>query len=291
MHEEFDRLSVSGEGEDQEEFEQWHQRVREQIPHVPACVAEHWLYRHGIHTPYDWLPLSRMRFKQETWELARILSIGEGVEPQWSPNWAEELETDPNHYESELGQYMLDSGTWPVPIIVLDNETGLQSSDDEPLARWHLIEGHMRSAYMDHLAKTGRAKETHQVWVTTIIDQEGPATIDEDKSSFTRGHQYFREAVRSMATGFGTLQDRTHRSYRCFMSLLPSDIPQLHGARSRFIEIIRRMERLRDRLGNEFTDQEARYIAIMMIEIHDTIAERHRDAEVARAVAAAQRRR
>lgn len=274
MHEEFDQLAVSGEGEDQEEFEQWHQRVREQIPHVPACVAEHWLCRHGIHTPYDWLPLSRMRFERETWGLARVLSIGEGVEPLWSPNWSEDLDTDPNHYESELGQYMLANGTWPVPIIVLDNEAGLQSPDGEPLARWHLIEGHMRSAYMDHLAKTGQAKETHQVWVTTIVDDEGPVTIDEDMGSFARGHQYFRAAIRGMATGCGTLQERIQQACRRFASLIPRDIPQLHGARSRFAEILRRMER--HRLGNELSDQEARYIAIMIIEIHDTIAEFHR---------------
>lgn len=291
MFEEFDRLSVSGEGEDQEAFEQWHQRVREQIPHVPACVAEHWLYRHGIHTPYCWLPLGRMRFKQETWDLARVLKIGEGVEPLWSPGWGEELEKDRHHYESDLGQYMLTNGTWPVPIIVLDNEVGLRNPDDQALARWHLIEGHMRSAYLDHLAKTGQAQGTHQVWVATVIDREGLAAIGEDKSSFTRGNQHFRDAVRSMATGFGTLPGRIQRAYRCFSSLLPRDVPQLHGARSRFIEIGRRMERLRDRPENEFTDQEARYIAIMIIEIQDTILELDRDAEVARAVAAAQRRR
>lgn len=44
---------------------------------------------------------------------------------------------------------MLEHGTWPVPIIVLDNAAGICTPDDEPMARWHLFEGHMRSAYLD----------------------------------------------------------------------------------------------------------------------------------------------
>lgn len=88
-------------------------------------VAEHWLYRHGILAPYDSLPIGRIRFKQETRELNRILSLGEGAEPLWSPNWSEDMETDPNRCESELAQYLLanahDSSpsSWPIMRQVL----------------------------------------------------------------------------------------------------------------------------------------------------------------------------
>lgn len=97
MWEEFDRLSVSGEGEVREPFDRWFARVREDIPHVPACVAQHWLYEHESNTPYTWLPLSRLRFDRQTWALAQILKIGEGIEPQWCAGWSDALEADPIH--------------------------------------------------------------------------------------------------------------------------------------------------------------------------------------------------
>lgn len=277
--EEFGQLSVSGDGEIREPFDRWHARVREEIPHVPDCVAEHWLYRHESHTPYTWLPLSRLRFDLQTWDLARVRKIGEGIEPRWCPDWSDALGTDPIHRETWLGQYMLEHGTWPVPIIVLDNAPGICSPDDDPLARWHLIEGHMRSAYLDHLAKTQKAQSHHQVWVTTIVD--GPDEAPDNKSCFspTGGRTYFRSAVRDMATGLDSLQDRIRREYRSLMKLRPAEIPRQQGARSRFIEICRRMGQLSDLSAEAFTGQEARSIAVMIVEIHDVIEQMDREQE------------
>jgi hypothetical protein len=104
----------------------------------------------------------------QDWDLARVLTIGEGVEPVWSPSWSDGLGTERFRRESWLGRYMLTHGTWPAPIIVLDNQGTLSPPERVSLARWHLIEGHMRSAYIDYLAKTGQALARHQVWVTTV---------------------------------------------------------------------------------------------------------------------------
>lgn len=200
MWEEFDQLSVSGQGEDREPFDRWYERVREEIPHVPPCVAEHWLYRHESRTPYTWLPLGRLRFEQQTWDLARVLKIGEGVEPNWSPSWSEELGHVSWRRETELGEYMLAHGTWPFPIIVLDNDGAVQPPQGCELARWHLIEGHMRSAYMDHLAKTQQAKPQHQVWVATIAPEEPAAS--EEWAPPAESHAQYRPG-RAAARGSG----------------------------------------------------------------------------------------
>lgn len=278
--EEFDQLSVSGEGETCEPFERWHDRVREEIPHVPACVAEHWLYRHGSGTPYTWLPLSRLRFQLQTWDLAQVQQIGEGIEPRWCPGWSDALGTDRHRRESSLGQYMLEHGTWPVPIIVLDNAAGICAPDDEPMARWHLIESHMRSAYIDHLAKTQKAQSHHQVWVATMVDaDESEEPNEEDNFSLASGQDYFRSAVRDMATGLGSLQTRIRQEYRSLMRLMLDEIPRQQGARSRFAELHRRMDRLHDLPAEAFTDQEASSIAVMIVEIHDAIEQLVREEE------------
>lgn len=277
MWEEFDQLSVSGEGEDREPFDRWHVRVREEIPHVPPCVAEHWLYRHGNCTPYTWLPLGRLRFEQQTWDLATVLKIGEGVEPNWSPSWSEELGHSPLRRESWLGEYMLTHGTWPVPIIVFDNDGSVQPPHGLELARWHLIEGHMRSAYMDHLAQTQQAKPHHRIWVVTIAPEE-PA--EPEGWSTKRGQQYFREAVRDLATGQGLLQERLSETCRNFRTVLPQEIPRQHGARLRFVEVLRRMSRFRDLPPGTFNDKEARAIAIMIFEVREILEGLDRDLEV-----------
>ena len=280
MQDEFARLSVSGESSDRESFDRWLTRVRGDIPHVPACVAENWLYQHGVHTPYAWLPLSRLRFDLQTWDLARVLKIDEGVDPLWCLSWSEGLGTESLRRESRLGQYMLSHGTWPVPIIVLDNAGGIQSPHGAPIARWHLVEGHMRSAYMDHLAKSGQAQAQHQVWVATVVD--GPDDGDGDYSE-GRDRQHIREAVRSLATGQSDLRARLlHVCRYNLRNLQEGDIPRHRGARSRFAEIRRRLYKLRDQPSNDFDLDEAESTALMLVEVLDIIEELSHDSEINR---------
>ena len=170
----FESISPSGGGifdVNGEPFDVWHPRVMHRIPHVPPCVAENWLHRHWGLSPYYWLPLARLRFEKQRWANAKVLGIGEGLEPRWSPGWGEELGRQGSvHNQMWLGRYMLEHRTWPAPIIVLDNSAGLVDPFGERLARFHLIEGHMRSAFHHHLATHGLARDEHEVWLTAIAE-------------------------------------------------------------------------------------------------------------------------
>jgi hypothetical protein len=164
-------LAPQGEEALPEGFERWHQRVRAEIPDVPECVARNWLHRHWDQTPYDWLPLLRMRFEKQRWNNATILDLSEGTKRRRTLEyWSQELGREGSpHQRCWLGRYMLEHKTWPAPIIVLDNARGLADPGGVPLGLYHLIEGHMRSAFHHYLATRGLALDAHEVWVAGIV--------------------------------------------------------------------------------------------------------------------------
>lgn len=165
----FEHLAPEGRGVEQEPFARWWSRVARELPHVPACVAEHWLHRNWGCSAYWWLPLDRLRFERQEWSNAEVLRIGEGEEPTWPRLWSDELgREDSVHRRSWLGWYMWKHRTWPAPILVLDNPDGLVAPDGRRLARRHLLEGRMRSAFHHHLATHGLALPRHEVWWATL---------------------------------------------------------------------------------------------------------------------------
>ena len=170
----FRHIAPHGDVWNKEPFAEWYARVKDEIPHVPACVAESWIHRHWGYSPYYWLPLARLRFEKQSWTNSEILRIGEGLADRdrpFSPEWSDEFGHEKSYArESWLGRYMLEHRTWPAPIIVLDN-TRRRVRDRRwitPLARFHLIEGHRRSAYHHYLATHGLALDAHEVWLVTI---------------------------------------------------------------------------------------------------------------------------
>lgn len=152
-----------------EPFESWFARVKSQVPHLPRCVAESWVHRNWESSEYDWLPLQCLRFERHMWSVQQVLGVTEGVEPDWARPWSQGLASgDWAHAPTWLGRYMLENRTWPVPIIVLDNRAGFSGPDGEPLARHHLLEGHMRYAYFHHLVRSGDVLSKHAVWLASL---------------------------------------------------------------------------------------------------------------------------
>src|SRR5262245_12542937 len=106
-----------------EPFPAWHARVGHRIPHVPVNVAEHWIHRHWGHSPYEFLPLGRLRFEAQTWSLGQLRAVGFGGRG-WSGAWSEIDLTrldQPMVKGTPLARMMMTVGTWPEPVIVLDN--------------------------------------------------------------------------------------------------------------------------------------------------------------------------
>lgn len=150
---------------EKEPFPDWYARVRHLIPHVPSNVAEHWIHRHWGHSPYEFLPLAQLRFEQQTWTLKQLADIEFG----W--RWTFDLARldRPHVRRTTLAQMMMAGGTWPQPIIVLDNVNGLRDGDNKPMGRLHLVEGHLRLTYLRCLEHKRQALPQHEVWITRLV--------------------------------------------------------------------------------------------------------------------------
>ncbi len=167
----FDDIAPVGEGQEREPFSLWFARVEHRIPNIPRNVAEHWLHRHWGDSPYYGMPLEQLRFRQEGWSNDKFIEIETG--PQWS--FGKRVEAylhDPSYRPRQtdmLWETMSRHGTWPQPIIVLDNPTGFAGPMATTIrSRWLLVEGHLRATYLHYLITDGRAQPTHQVWVCSM---------------------------------------------------------------------------------------------------------------------------
>jgi hypothetical protein len=152
---------------DKESFVDWYRRIKPLIPHVPENVAEHWLHRHWGYSPYESLPLARLRFSLQTWPLERFHRVEYGSTWKISPNNCNRL-YEPEIRSTRLAQLMLATGTWPAPVIILDNHDGSLKHRGRRMAPWQLIEGHLRLWYLRCLESRNEATAFHQVWEMTV---------------------------------------------------------------------------------------------------------------------------
>jgi hypothetical protein len=82
--------------------------------------------------------------------------------------WGDDLFKDKLRRKSWLGAYMLQHGTVPAPIIVAMNAVGIEHPRGGLLKTpTHLIEGHMRLAYLRGMIRHNHPwlKNSHAVWL------------------------------------------------------------------------------------------------------------------------------
>jgi hypothetical protein len=203
---------VGAERFDTESFREWWMRVSATLPHVPENVAEHWIYRHFGHSPYEFLPLSELRFERETWSLARLDEVTFGSDWRWTEADLGRLDNEQIR-DTPLASMMIDARTWPEPIIVLDNPSGLGKRFGRDLGRWHLIEGHQRLTYLRCLAHKNEAKPQHDVWVTTVA-KDVASSAENPKGNVGTGYlwQKLSGPIETLVVESGTVQERLNRA-------------------------------------------------------------------------------
>ena len=164
-----------------ENFENYLPRARRLAPNFPVCVLRQWIYRHfddAVHD-YGWLGFRGLNFRKENWSTNAILE-----KVKWRtgrdlvPKWAFQLRNNAGFRRSWLGTYMIEHGTWPAPILVIDNKAGLRDPRSIPLGiPHHLLEGHHRLAYLYALVddSRGNPQDEHDLW---IIDVEPSDVLD-----------------------------------------------------------------------------------------------------------------
>lgn len=160
-------------------FQEWWQVTKSSFPHVPDEVARDWLHRHWSHSPFGWLPSASYRFRLVDWPSERLKEI----RTIW--NSYKDDPTEPIDHGRHLVQHvmkpygykpaevMVETGTFPVPPIMLDNCDGHLAETsgarfDYP-AGWILVEGHRRFNLAAYLESDSRLNKTVPFWLMERI--------------------------------------------------------------------------------------------------------------------------
>lgn len=161
-----------------EPFAEYLARAKEVLPNFPECVIEQWPYRHftNFRVDYSWLGFKGFRFEKETWSKKDIIGRIGSNEMEMLQYWGEDLlnVTSVNRRTVFLGNYMLTQSTWPRPIIVLRNSKKFTRPNGLALAEpFHLLEGHMRFAYMRALIRAHAVNigKCHELWVVNADEK------------------------------------------------------------------------------------------------------------------------
>jgi hypothetical protein len=151
-------------------FETWWDRNRARLSHLHPTIAEQWIYKHWVSSPYGHLPVERLLWRQENWATERILSEIY-VRAQFGslePSFDYEV-FHRKHFEP--GLTMDRTGTWNYPIIILETPDGVKTlSAVDPGVRYCLIEGHQRFRYLNALSFRNESAAEHALFILTLGD-------------------------------------------------------------------------------------------------------------------------
>ncbi|PSJ56629.1 hypothetical protein C7I85_24015 [Mesorhizobium soli] len=150
---------------DRERFPQWWARNQTRLAHLHPQIAEQWVYRHWKHSPYAWLSLDSLSWRQERWDTNRILS----------QVFVRDSHLDPHHDFKVFNKFaaksppvsvMNQTGTWDYPILTLETPQGIRAHRAAlPEKRFLLIEGHSRYRYLNALAARGQTGASHELFI------------------------------------------------------------------------------------------------------------------------------
>lgn len=159
-----------------EPFEEYVNRWPEVYKHIPLEVIETWIYRHWRDFQ-SWLTLNPINwiYSEQILSNEEILSISHVDDwPKTLNYWGEDFMTKENFRQKTwLGEFMLKNGTTPSPIIIARNAGNIlhpRESDFYMVEPFQIIEGHMRTAYLQGLIKHRHKnlKESHRCIVVEI---------------------------------------------------------------------------------------------------------------------------
>lgn len=152
-------------------------RVRPLVPNMPECVLEQWLHRHWscVSGTWSWVGLPALRFVRDLWSTDEIRNQVKSSNEEAVEGWSQQFRSNELFRRSHVGKFMLQHGTWEVPIIVVRNDRGLKMPNGLPLGEpYSLLEGHHRLAYFRAMYEDRypTLKHEHAVWVATVDPSE-----------------------------------------------------------------------------------------------------------------------
>ncbi len=151
------------------------EKYKKMLPNFPECVLEQWTYRHfdDFCNKYWWIQYDRLVFNKVLFSREQIMSIGTAF-LDTQDYWGDDFINNPEFRVKQtwLGGFMNENRTWLKPVIVFDVNNSIIDEEKElkygklirPL---HLLEGHMRLAYMRALIRysISGVPDKHYVWL------------------------------------------------------------------------------------------------------------------------------
>jgi hypothetical protein len=161
---------------DSESFDAYYARWPQALAAIPQQVVQDWIHRHWRDFKDHWVELA-----PHTWQYELALFTNEQVlSIDHIGTWISELDAEGVEYVSgaprgktHMAQYMLQHGTFPVPILVARSAGHVihPRSAREPMKQpLQLIEGHSRLACIRGMINSSHPNlaSQHRVWVATI---------------------------------------------------------------------------------------------------------------------------
>ncbi|MDF1641549.1 hypothetical protein [Thalassolituus oleivorans] len=166
--------------ENKESFSEYLDKWPEELSNFPEEVIEDWVYRHNEFFIKDWSGYNLENWQFELVEFTNkdLLSVQHlpGEIEKCDHTGENIIKTLGSSLENELGRYICDNGTFPVPIIVALNAIEIlhpKSFEDEYMATpYQLIEGHRRLGTIRAMLRNGNydVADLHEVWLISELN-------------------------------------------------------------------------------------------------------------------------
>jgi len=139
-------------------FDDWWQRNKAHLSHLPSDLCEQWIHRHWLHSEFTFLPLESLNYRRKTWsgsELLRSIYRWQGglLRPEFDYKTFQRSGGD----DRTQTAIALDEGTWDYPMVLLSTPHGvIDGGRPLPNVRLVIVEGHQRHRYLNALHVLGR---------------------------------------------------------------------------------------------------------------------------------------
>lgn len=159
-----------------ESFAEYLGRWPDTLRDFPENLIENWVYRHWPQFRDDWMPQGALgwRYELNTFTNEQVMSIAHYENDLRSMDyWGDQLFVDRIRQSTWLATYMLEHGTTPAPILVLNAGCSVRHPraiyEESILEPFQIVEGHMRLAYLRGMIRGHypRLQLQHEVWVAT----------------------------------------------------------------------------------------------------------------------------
>ncbi|GLK81832.1 hypothetical protein [Methylopila turkensis] len=155
-----------------EPADEWYERNRNAIGHLHPLIAGQWVHRHWHHSPYCSFPLDGLSWTIEEWPNERLLNVHC---PRCMFDAAFDFETFNSYPDNPTSEPMNRTGTWKIPIVILNTPAGvIDAQGPDPRSRHLLVEGHQRLRYLNALVARRQGAPAHHVFVLSYGSVEAP---------------------------------------------------------------------------------------------------------------------